>query len=154
MLGIAFLAIRAARRTGKVIQRGAVSSSVSELYERLPNLKMYELVSCEFSTISSAVGGGLVPSPSDTMWRLAGRGVLSRGGSAKLVQSHDWSEVARDNLPVDLLRMLPSGDCLESSSSNRSFHGNPLYTNARLVHIKGNCDIIYFCVTDIDRSLE
>lgn len=127
----------------------ATSTSVQELLASLPNIGMYEIQTCCY-TSHRATASSVTPSPSDTTLELVGYATLSDVGARLLGSQNTWRAMERRDLVTTLEAILPAGKVQESADLNRSFQGNATFVNGKLVVVDDRWDRIYFIARDID----
>lgn len=129
------------------------SSSVPTLEAALPNLAVFGLTSCSYTSYKHT-SRSIVPSPSDTLVEVVGHVAISQSGAAKLKADFKWEAVRRDQIPAALLAIVPAGQTLLSRKLNRSFDQNATYPNGFLVVIAGKYHELYFMARDLDHPIE
>ena len=129
-------------------------SSVLDLMTILPNMKAFDVESCDY-TVCKSTESSRVPSPSDTKIEVKGTAVLSEESSKRIRSQFDWKIIARTDLPKSILTILPNGDFLGSAKLNETFTDNPTYAHGFVIVLGDSSSrTLYFLATDMDHSIE
>jgi len=130
------------------------SSSVTELLNKLPNLKPFGVESCTYTIEKSSVDSR-VPSPSDVRVELKGSAQLSETGFRAIKSQLVWAAIPRDRVPVSLVDVVPDGDLLYSPKLNESFAENPTFAHGFVVMCaQDGARTIFFLSRDLDHPIE
>lgn len=140
---------------GRATPRSSIvrESTVSNLVEKLPNLAVCDIRSCDY-TVTSVTSPGRVPAPSDTKLELTGLATLSDRAAEALETRFQWEPVARTEIPAVLLPLLPEGAVLGSRGLNKTFAENPTYAHGIILVLADDRRTIYFLVQDMDHPIE
>ena len=146
--------------TNPRITRGASNRGVSVLLTMTPNLKGFDIESCEFvAVVESTMTMETWWGKTRTTYVLIGNegfAALSDDGLAALKTGFDWTPAKREEIPQALRALLPGdGEILVSPKFNESFEQSPMYPHgfaAILADDKSNR--LYFIAYNKDHPIE
>ena len=128
-------------------------TSVSALEKALPNLAVFDITSCSY-TVTSRTSRSIVPSPSDTLLELVGHATISDTGAERIRMGFEWEPVKRDQIPPELLSIMPPGPASFSRGLNRTFDSNGTYAHGVVIVLAEDWSKLYFVTRDRDHPIE